>query len=239
MFEFLLYYLSYRELALLVWIFVVVVCFIIQNPHDVFDLFTDFIKAFLQTKLLSIWVFFGVYTFIQVNLLSSVNLFNFALMKDFFVCIIFIGFSSILLAIQSSNLHLIILSEIKIALFTEFLVNAYTFSFWTEFILVPVFIFSVTILAYAEAIDKCGNNKNHHKVVKLMQFIVICFALSMICKSVLSVDKDFFTKIRLQEFLLPLSYSITLIPFLFCVKLFAEYDNKCMLKKLDNFRRSY
>ena len=116
----------------------------------------------------------------------------------------------------------IIMANIKLIIVIEFIVNMYSFSFVTELILVPVVTFIVLIKTVAEF------NLEHKHIEKIFNFILIIIGTILI---ILSIDKvitnfnDFATLQNLQNFLLPPTFTVLFLPFIYFFVLYMKYES--------------
>ena len=116
----------------------------------------------------------------------------------------------------------IFLSAIKWTIILEFVVNLYSFSLFTEIVILPVLVFLAMTQAVAEMDDK-------HKVVsKFLQNVISIAGLSIFCYSLYKTVINFEAVLTFQNlvsFLLPSTITILFIPFVYFLALYSTYES--------------
>ncbi|MEW6179155.1 MAG: hypothetical protein AB1522_04425 [Chloroflexota bacterium] len=115
----------------------------------------------------------------------------------------------------------VILDNLKFVLILEFIVNLYSFSLLAELIIIPIVSVMLLMNAFAEL------KPEYKQVSKLLNFILGVFGLYLIAFTFREIVLDFknFASLKnLRDFLLPISFSIALLPFLYIMALFMQYE---------------
>lgn len=114
-----------------------------------------------------------------------------------------------------------ILDNLKFVLILEFIVNLYSFSLPAELIVIPIVSFIVMLNAFAES------KPEFKQVSKLLNFILVVFGLYLIVFTFREIFLDFqnFASLKnLRDFFLPILFSIALLPFVYIMALFIQYE---------------
>jgi hypothetical protein len=115
----------------------------------------------------------------------------------------------------------VILDNIKFVLIMEFVVNLYSFSLPAELIVMPAVTFIAMSNVFAES------KQEYKKVSKLLNFILGVFGLYLLVFTFREIVLDFqnFATIKnLRDFFLPPLFSIVLLPFVYVMALFMQYE---------------
>lgn len=116
----------------------------------------------------------------------------------------------------------IFLSAIKWTIVIEFVVNLYSFSLYTEIVILPVLSFFVMTQAVAEMDEK-------NKVVSnFLQNVIAIAGLSIFSYSLYKTIINFDTVLTFQNlvsFLLPSTITILFIPFVYFLALYSTYES--------------
>lgn len=114
-----------------------------------------------------------------------------------------------------------ILDNLKFVLILEFVVNLYSFSLPAELIVIPAVSVIVLLNTFAES------KPEYKPVSKLLNFILGVFGLYLIAFTFREIVLDFqnFASLKnLRDFFLPILFSIALLPFLYIMALFMQYE---------------
>jgi hypothetical protein len=114
-----------------------------------------------------------------------------------------------------------ILDNLKFVSILEFVVNLYTFSLLAELIIIPIVSFIVVLNVFVES------KPEYKQVSKLLNFILGVFGLYLIAFTFKEIVLDFqnFASLKnLRDFFLPIFLSISLLPFIYALALFMQYE---------------
>jgi hypothetical protein len=115
----------------------------------------------------------------------------------------------------------VILDNIKLVLILEFVLNLYSFSLPVELIVIPIVSFIVMLNAFAES------KPDYKQVSKLLSFILGVFGLYLLAftfREIVLDFQNFATLKNLRDFFLPPLFSIFLLPFVYIMALFIQYE---------------
>ncbi len=213
-----------REIATAIWLLVIFIFLLFKI--DTRKILLNLIKPFFKIKILFPIFLMLTYTTGIVFVLYQINFWNISLLKD---TVVWFCFTGILMMINfvtsdiSQNLFKkIIVNNIKLVIIVEFIVNTYTFSLVGELILIPVVTFIAILEVFIKPDDK------HSLVAKSMNglqiiigLIILIFAIS----NVVSDYKNFISLGTLRNLLFVPLLTISFLPFVYIVALFATYEN--------------
>ncbi len=125
----------------------------------------------------------------------------------------------------------IVLGSLTIAALTEFIVNCYSFSLPVELVLFPTISFLTLTRAFSE-------NKDGYKItLKVFDSILAIFGFVIIFFTLKQLYINYLTMLNLENvksFLLPIAYSILLIPLIYFYALIVNYETIFIRIKINN-----
>ncbi len=211
-----------REIALLLWIAVIVLAVLISKLRKSL---VPIIKILASKMFLIIFFLIGAYLFGIILLLKNFEIWQTSNLKDVMFWLFSVGLILVFKINEAkSNAYFkgIFLSAIKWTIVLEFIVNLYSFSLFTEIIILPILVFLAMTQAVAEMDDK-------HKVVsKFLLNVIAISGLSIffysLYKTIVNFD-DVLTFQNLVSFLLPSTITILFIPFVYFLALYNTYES--------------
>lgn len=222
-FELILQTLSTREKALVVWLFVLLVFML--SRKEIRNSFFQIIRMMFFSKLALIFIGTIIYASLVSSILQKVSLWNILLLKDtvFWIvgtaCVLLMGIDKAMR--DSTYFKKLALSVFALSVMIEFLVNLYTFNFWVEMILIPVFVFIGGMLGIAETDAKYSLIKRVlNSVLVAFGLFSILYALAQLVSSLSS----FTTLYNLRVFLIGPILSLGYIPIMYLLALFMTYE---------------
>lgn len=214
--------LNNREKAILIWVLLLMIIGVasskIRKP------ILDLLKAFFAKKLVQIYFAMIVYIIIMVFLLNVINLWGISQLGDTLKWSVLVGFvmlSNYEKAEKSNYFKTAIISNLKILVIVEFIVNLYVFSLPIEFILTPFLALLGAMTAIADS------DKQYAQVKKIINFILSLIGSIFLIYSLYMVITDFnnFVSVKTFEgFCLPIVLSILFLPFVYLVALYSNYE---------------
>lgn len=213
---------STRELSILIWIGIGLIAIMFSsNMHEGLG---GVLKILFGTTIVIILSTLMVYVGLILFLLYKLELWNFLLLKDtlfwFFTTALVLLFN-INKAKTSGYFKNIIKENLKWAIAVEFIVNFYTFSLLKELVLVPSMIFLASIQAVA-SIDK--KNIQVSKLLGNILSVIGILLIAFIVYKTFTNYQEIFTFHTLFSFLLPPFLTVLLIPFLYLLALYMNYE---------------
>ncbi|MFN4000200.1 hypothetical protein [Algoriphagus sp.] len=211
-----------RELALLIWIAVIVLALLLSKLRKSL---VPIIQILSKRMFLIVFSLIGAYLFVIIFLFKNLEVWQNSNLKDVLFWLFTVGLILVFkINDAKSNAYFkgISLSAIKWTIVLEFVVNLYSFSLFTELIILPVLIFLAMTQAVAEMDEK-------HKVVsKFLQNVIVISGLSIfsysLYKTIVNFD-DVLTFQNLVSFLLPSTITILFIPFVYFLALYSTYES--------------
>ncbi|MFN3757996.1 MAG: hypothetical protein ACK4SF_02175 [Algoriphagus aquaeductus] len=211
-----------REIALLLWIAVIVLAVLLSKLRK--SLF-PIIQILTKRLFLIIFSLIGAYLFGIIILFKNLEVWQNSNLKDVLFWLFTVGLILVFKindAKSNSYFISIFLSAIKWTIVLEFVVNLYSFSLFTEIIILPVLVFLALTQAVAEMDEK-------HKVVsKFLQNIIAIAGLSIFSYSLYKTVINFDAVLTFQNlvsFLLPSTITILFIPFVYFLALYSTYES--------------
>lgn len=216
---------STREVAIIIWssIFIVGIILIVK-PKAFFDL----LKAFFDYKIqVPLWLMFIYITGIIICLYYF-KIWNLGLLKDTVIWSLAsatVLFFSMNKAKDFTYFKPILIGNLKAIAILEFITNFYTFNFITEMIVIPIMTFVGIFQIYAE--HSARTNPEHLKVAGcLKNFFVFVgiFIFIYISYETYKYYEELLTVQNIKSLLLPFALTIFLIPFLYFLALYMNYE---------------
>jgi hypothetical protein len=211
-----------REIALLLWIVVIVLAVLLSKLRKSL---VPIIQILTKRMFLIIFSLIGAYLFGIILLLKNLDVWQNANLKDVLFWLFSVGLILVFkINDAKSNAYFkdIFLSAIKWTIVLEFVVNLYSFSLFTEIIILPVLVVLATTQTVAELDEK-------HKVVsKFLQNVIAIAGLSIFSYSLYKTIINFDDVLNIQNlgsFLLPSTITILFIPFVYFLALYSAYES--------------
>tara|TARA_R110000823_G_C15946378_1_gene501031 strand:+ start:3842 stop:4708 length:867 start_codon:yes stop_codon:yes gene_type:complete len=211
-----------REIALILWLAVIVLAVLLSKLRKSL---VPIVKILASKMFLIIFSLIGAYLFGIILLLKNLEVWQTSNLKDVLFWLFTVGLILVFkINDAKSNAYFkgIFLSAIKWTIILEFVVNLYSFSLFTEIVILPVLVFLAMTQAVAEMDDK-------HKVVsKFLQNVISIAGLSIFCYSLYKTVINFEAVLTFQNlvsFLLPSTITILFIPFVYFLALYSTYES--------------
>ena len=211
-----------REIALLLWVAVSVLAVLLSKLRKSL---VPIVKILTSKMFLIIFSLIGAYLFGIILLLKNLEIWQTSNLKDVLFWLFTVGLILVFkINDAKSNAYFkgIFLSAIKWTIILEFVVNLYSFSLFTEIVILRVLVFLAMTQAVAEMDEK-------HKVVsKFLQNVIALAGLSIFSYSLYKTVINFesvLTFKNLVSFLLPSTITILFIPFVYFLALYSTYES--------------
>lgn len=211
-----------REIALLFWIALIVLAVLLSKLRKSL---VPIFKILTGKMFLIIFSLIGAYLYGIILLLQNLEIWQSSNLKDVLFWLFSIGLILVFKINEAkSNAYFkgIFLSAIKWTIVLEFIVNLYSFSLFTEIIILPVLVFLVLTQAVAEMDEK------HKVVLNFLQNVIAIAGFSIfsysLYKTIVNFD-DVLTFQNLVSFLLPSTITVLFIPFVYFLALYSTYES--------------
>lgn len=127
-----------REIAIIIW---TSPCFIVLLNQKIRHSFIKILNLFFKFYVLAIFTTMALYIALVVCLLNILGLWKTTDIKDtlvwFFLSAIIVVFKAFMEGSKPNVLKSIMLNNIKLIVFMEFIIGSITYELWIEIILVP------------------------------------------------------------------------------------------------------
>lgn len=215
--------LNNREIATAIWL-TIIFLWALSNS-SVRRAILEVLKAFFNKKIIIPLIAMLLYIVFMVLAFKKIGFWDVSAIKDTILWTLGSAFATYFsinkVAQDSSFFKNVILDNIKFVLIMEFVVNLYSFSLPAELIVMPVVTFIAMSNVFAES------KQEYKKVSKLLNFILGVFGLYLLAFTFREIVLDFqnFATIKnLRDFFLPPLFSIVLLPFVYVMALFMQYE---------------
>jgi hypothetical protein len=215
--------LNNREIATAIWLTVIFVWAL--SISGVRHSIRDLLKAFFNKKIVIPLLAMLLYIFLMVLAFKKIGFWDVSATKDTILWTLGSAFATYFslnkIAQDSVYFKSVILDNIKFVLMLEFVVNLYSFSLPAELIVMPIVSFIVMANVLAES------KPEYKQVNKLFNFMLGIFGLYLLAFTFQEIVLDFqnFATLKnLRDFFLPPLFSIFLLPFVYVMALFMQYE---------------
>lgn len=212
-----------RELAYIIW-FLIAFCLVMLSSKlrkSVRGVFNSLFNWKFNITYIATIAYFAL----MINILEYFNFWDNSLIKDTVFWLVLTG-TSLMFRIATNNDPLVFLKDtfrdsIKIAAFLSFVLNLTVFTFWSEFIAIPILF----ILGGMHAVSK--HKKEHEQVAKALEVmgkIASIFLLGYIVRDMFINYQSYLTLQKAKEFFLPILLTLLFGPFLALLNLIVQYE---------------
>lgn len=183
------------------------------------------IKMLFQKSFLKIYAILGMYLILMFCALNKVNFWDLDYLKDSLLWLFTVGFVLIFKSVEAKDITYfknILRESLKWTVLFEFIINFYSFSLITEFIMLPVLVFITTTQAFSE-LDK-KNIQVTKLLTNILSLIGIVFLGFSIYKTIIGFE-TFFSFTTLRIFIFPIVLTTLFLPFIYFLSLFSVYES--------------
>lgn len=219
----LLEYFNSREIAFLFWLFVFIVWLLFQEK--IRQSVKGVLKLFFSRKIFSITLLTVFYNCLFILLLSNIGYWKIWLLKDSIFWILGVALIQLINANNAQKernfFKDILLNNLKLIIIFEFLVNLYTFKFWIELLVFPLYVMIIAIYAFSET------NKEYEPAKKLTENILAIIGLFFFVFVSIKTYQNFPSISTFDNFraiVLPVILTVGYLPFLYFAALFMSYE---------------
>ena len=210
-----------REIATAIWLSVILIFVVCVAGKS----FLKLLRAFTHPAVMSILGVSLLYIAASIAALFYFDLWEFSNLKTtlfwtFMTASVGVAKAS-QLAKQQNFLAKTFRETLSITIFTEFLMDTYTFNIWVELVLVPFILFLALLLGKAKADTK------YQQVSTFLQWVLAIISLIYIGHALFEAIqhyKKMETADTAREIFLPVILSLLFMPFLYLLNLYAVYD---------------
>lgn len=223
--------LNNRDIALFIWISLFVVLILFKK--DIRRTLAEIIKLLFLKKLAPIFFLMIIYIVVIVFALYKLSFWDIALLKRtiyWFFGTAFVMFINTNRATSEKEYFKnIILDNLKISVFIEFVVNVYVFNLIIEFFLLPVVVSLSALITMSGTKSKFMHEKNFlNKVVSVLGILILIYVGIQIKNNFSS----FATVEHLKDLLLPPLLTFVFLPFIYFFALLNIYESMFVRLKI-------
>jgi hypothetical protein len=210
-----------REKALIIWLVLVVVFFLISKTFR--PTLLSLLKILFSIKIATVLLIMLAYISLMVFAAYAAHLWDFSLLKDTIIWsvgtagVMFFNYNKV--NTEKKYFKKVLLDNVKLAVFLQFIINLYVFNLIVEIILVPVLFIVGALLAFS------GTKKEYKPIKTMLQLLLAIYGVSLIIYAILHVVSDFTdfaTLYNLKDFLLAPLLTVSFLPFIYFLALYAR-----------------
>ena len=216
-----------REIATIIWITLFIIIFLlikqIRTP------ILNSIKCFFKINILLYFFSYLCYLSLITYSFYYLELWDITYLKENIIWFIFSGLP-IGLIVATNEMERgfwkkVILKNLKLLVFVEFIISSFTFSLIVELLIIP----TITLIVLVNTISKFKEEDKY--VEKYTNIILTFFGLFILSYSLYKSITEIHSignVSHLKSFLFPVFYSIISIPYMYIFKLIVEYEKLFM-----------
>lgn len=216
--------LSTREWATLIWggIFIV---YILCNKETRKGCWEIVVICFGK-KLRWLWEIILIYVFIITMVFYHLSIWDNIYIKDIVIWFFFSGLIYCINAISDEAdekyIQTVLKDKFKLTLILEFFMSTFTFSIWIEFVIIPV----ITIITVMNIMSE--KKEEYRNVHKLLDFALAVTGFWILCGTI-KIGITEYKKLEVINtlvcFMIPIVYSILIIPLEYVLELYSKYES--------------
>lgn len=227
---------STREIATAIYLMLFIVYAFTKK--GVAKSFVNVIKALMHKVFIIPVLCFFVYASLIVFALQFSPLWDWVLIKDVIIWVLFIATPICFKAATKKNgnysFHKIIIDNFIGSAIIEFIINEFTFSFWIEMLLVPTLSFLVLLQSISSFDSQYKKVQKFLNIILGMAgFIIIIFSIVV---AVRRINQNGITDVIdiLVSFSIPIIFSIAFLPVVYLLALIGQYHDLFIRIKIRN-----
>lgn len=183
------------------------------------------VKTFLLPKIILPFTLLFTYSFLIVFFLRELHIWSLSNLKETIYWFIFSGiiiaFRSVVDETTEKPIRKIIKELVAFTIILEFIVNTYVFKLLVELFFVPTIAILTAVYTYATI-------KTEYKIVeKILGTLLAIIGIAMFTQALIQIYYDFDKFARLDtltDFILPPILTISILPAIYLLLLYASYD---------------
>lgn len=218
---------STRELATAFWVgaILIAVGMAIVTNKKIRQGFIGVLKCFFNRKLRKLWEIYFLYIGIITLMFSRSPIWKNIYLKDIILWTLFSGLTICMNAVageaDEKYISKVLKDNIRFTVVTEFLLSAFTFSFWVELIIIP--ITTVIVLFDTVAEHKSDAIAVHKLLQDVMAFAGLCVILQTVRVGILEY-RELNVINTLVSFFIPIVYLLLVTPLEYAFELYSKYE---------------
>jgi hypothetical protein len=215
---------STREIATSIWIFLIALYLLFQD--NIRNSIINLVKVSLRKQPVFYFLSYLCYLASIIYSLYYFGLWDLTNLKDTVIWFIFsglpLGLTVVTTRIVSDFWKNLVLDNLKLVVLVIFIISSFTFPLIAEFVLIPIITLIVTLNTIAK------RDETYKLVEKITESILVLFGIILIFYSVyrsLNEIYSFGNISTFKSFMLPVVFSGISIPYMYVLKLYAEYES--------------
>lgn len=210
-----------REIAVGIWVvlFLILAC----TKKDIRDQFSKLIAS-VKGIILTLIFLMVIYNVAVVWALETLGLWRITQLKDTILWFIFTGLAVAFQLInqnQGQSIKSVLKNNVKLIIFFEFVVNAYTFPLIIEIILFPMLVISGGLKVMSKYDSKYSSAE------KFANWVLSLAGTGIIINLIINITydyKNFISIYTLHDILLPVILTILFLPLIYILMLYIAYE---------------
>lgn len=213
-----------REKATIIWFGAFIMVSFINKKvrHSAIKL----LKSMMHKIFIKIFMCLVGYVVVITLLFSKLIIWNNHYIKDIVIWTLFAClpalFASISQKVEDRYIRQLVIDNFKFMIFVELFINFYTFNIIVELITFPFLIF-IYLMLY-----RSNNNEEYKSVNIFLTSILSIFGIIVLFISILNLFDDFsafWNSDTLVSVLIPIVYTLIMIPFYWTFMIYIKYDS--------------
>ncbi|WP_367867099.1 hypothetical protein [Pedobacter sp. WC2423] len=211
-----------REIAyiLLGALFFIFTCFHKGIQKDI----KPILAALFTKHILIIYLLTIVYTTFCVMLLVKIGMWDFSLLKDTIVWMIFAALPTMYKACTASNVKMYfkttLFELIQVTIFLEFILGLHTFVLWIELLIGAFLLLLQGLIVFSHKPEQV----KVHKIFKSINKLIFIFMLFAVGIHLYDHFLQYWTFAYFEQFALSLEFTLMLIPFLYLLVVYMRFE---------------
>lgn len=217
---------SNREISIAIWtiLFIAWVIFMAIKDLKIRVSIYQLFKALVNKKIVIFIFITFFYVAISIIFLSNLSIWNWMYLKDVILWFLFVGLPICFNTVVKRDKEYfseMVKNNFKVAVFIEFLVGTFTFSMFTEFLLVPISTFLFLLYSVSKL------KASYKPAEKFLSFILNILGL-IILFSVGRIAIQNYAELNILELLItfsiPITMTIIFLPLSYSFALYSGYE---------------
>lgn len=215
--------LTTREWATVIWAFIVF--FYAMAHKQSRESFREVVKIFFGSKLRILWSILLLYVVGITLIFYQLPFWENAFIKDITLWFIFSGLVCCMNAVSKEAneeyIKKVLKDNLKLTLVLEFILSTFTFNIWIELLIIPITTIIIMVNVIAE------HQEEYAKVHKLLDIILAVAGFWILYETIkigIHEYKELDALNTCISFMIPIVYSILIIPLEYIFELYSKYE---------------
>jgi len=182
------------------------------------------LSALVIRHFLIIYAITVIYTGVCVTLLSKVEMWDFSMLKDTAIWMIFAALPAMYKAGRIPDIKqyfkTILVELAQITFFLEFVVGLHTYDLWKELLLAVLVLFLKGLIFYSQKPEQM----QVHKIFKKVDTAISLGMILLVCIYLYKHFLEYWTLAYLEQFVLPVELTLMLTPFLYLLIVYMRFE---------------